>query len=96
MLLERADCLHQGSLKVIADAHNLSGRLHLSRQRSLRADKLIERKARDLHHAVVQHRLKARVRLACDRVRNLVKRIAKGNLGGNLRDRVSGRLGSER
>ena len=35
MLLQRTDCFHKSSFKVIANTHNFSGSFHLCRQRSL-------------------------------------------------------------
>ena len=96
MLLQRTDRFHQTAFKVVADAHDFSGRLHLRSQRSLGADKLIERQTRHLNHTIIQHRLKACHRLSGDRIFDLIQRISDGDLRRHLRDRITGRLGGQR
>ena len=95
MLLQGTDCLHQAALEVRADAHDLAGCLHLGCQRSLRVNKLIERKTGELHHAVVQCRLEGRIGLSGHRVLDLIQRKAKCDLRRNLCDRIAGRLGGK-
>ena len=95
MLLQRADRLHERSFKIIADAHDLSGRLHLSRQRPLGADELVKRQTRKLYDYIVQHRLKACVSFLRNCILNLIQCIAKGDLCRHLGDRVSCRLGRQ-
>ncbi len=92
MLLQRADCLHHCTFKIVADAHDFAGRLHLRGERALRRDEFVERKTRELDDAVVERRLEARVGLAGDGVFDLVQRIAEGNLGCDLCDRIAGCL----
>ena len=96
MLLQGTDCLHQGSLKVITDTHNLSGCLHLCGQRTFCGNEFIERQSRNLDNAVVEHRLKACVGFSGDSVLDLVKRIAKCDLCCNFCNRITGRLGCKR
>ena len=96
MLLERANRLHERTLKVRADGHDLTGRLHLRAERVLCRDEFIEGQARHLDHAVVEHGLKRRVGLLGHRVLNLIQGVAERNLRRNLCDRITGRLRSER
>ena len=58
-----------------------------------RIDEFIEGKSRHLDHHVVKHRLEACVGLLCNSVLDLIECVAEGNLCGNLRDRISCRLG---
>ena len=53
MLLQRTDCLHKGTLEVIADAHHFAGCLHLGGQCSLGGDKFIKGKPRQLDHTII-------------------------------------------
>ena len=53
MLLQGTDSLHESALEVGADAHDLTGCLHLGSQGTLCADEFIERKSRHLDYAVV-------------------------------------------
>ncbi len=96
MLLQGTDRFHHSTLKVVADTHHLSGSLHLRRQRTLCRDKFIKRESRNLDNTVIQHRLKARIRLSGDGVFYLVKSVAQRNFGGHFCDRVSGGLGRKR
>ena len=96
MLLQRADRFHERSLEVVADAHDLSGRLHLCRQRPLGADELVKGQSRHLNDNVVQHGLEACVGLLSDRILDLVQCIAERDLRSHLCDRVSCRLGCQR
>ena len=95
MLFQRTDRLHQCSFEVIADTHNLSGRLHLSGQCSLGTDKFIKRKSRNLYDAIIQHRLETCVSLLSYRILDLIQCITQCNLCSYLRDRITGRLGSQ-
>ncbi len=72
MLLQGADRLHQGALEVDADAHHLAGGLHLGPQGPLGADEFVKGQTGHLHHAVVQHGLKAGIGLPRDRVLDLI------------------------
>ena len=60
--------------------------------RAVAERELVEGPARDLDDAVVERRLEGGGRLAGDGVRDLVERLADGDLGGDARDRVAGRL----
>ena len=73
MLLQRTDCFHQSSFKVIADTHNLSGCFHLSRQSSLCTDKLIKWKTRNLYNTVIQHWLETCIGLPGDCILDLIQ-----------------------
>ena len=95
MLLERTYCLHERALKVRADGHYLTGRLHLRAERVLCRDKFIKGKTRHLDHAVVEHGLEGSVGLLGHRVLNLIQGVAERNLRRDLCDRIAGRLRSE-
>ena len=86
----------RGLAEVAADAHRLAHRLHLRRQRPVGARELLEREARRLHDDVVDRRLERGRRRAGDVVRDLVERVADGEAGRDLRDRVARRLRRER
>ena len=94
--LERAGRLEDGALEVAVDAHDLARRLHLRAERAVRVDELVERPARELDDAVVEGRLEAGLRLLGDGVRDLIERVADGDLRRDLGDRVARRLRSER
>ena len=79
-----------------ADTHRLADGLHLRAQRRVGAGELFERETRELDDDVVERGLEARGRRPCQVVRDLVERVADGELGGDLRDRVAGRLRRER
>ena len=96
MLLQRTDRLHQRALEVVTDAHDLSGRLHLGRQRPLCRDKFIKGQSRNLDNTVVKRRFKGCVGLLCDGILDLIQRVAQRNLCGNLCDRIACRLGCQR
>ena len=95
MLFQRTNCLHQSTLEVIADTHNLSSCLHLCCQCSLGTDKLIKWKSWNLNNAVIQHWFKAGIRFSCDCIWNFIQRISQRNLRSDLRDRISGCLRSQ-
>ena len=76
-------------------AHDLADALHLRAEPAVGAGELLEREARPLHDDVVDGRLERGAR-AGDVVRELVEREADGELGGDLRDRIAGRLRGER
>ena len=94
--LEPALRLHERLDERAADAHRLADRLHLRAERRVRAGELLEREARDLDDDVVERRLEARRRRAGQVVRDLVERVADGELRRDLRDRIAGRLRRER
>ena len=58
-----------------------------------RIDEFIEGKSRHLDYHIVKHRLEACVGLLCNSVLDLIQCVAEGDLRGNLRDRISCRLG---
>ncbi len=92
MLFQGTDCLHQCSLEIRADTHDLAGCLHLCRKCTLCRDELVKRKPRDLDNAVVKHRLEACEGFLRDGVRNFIQGIAEGDLRSDLRDRITGCL----
>ena len=94
--LARAHRLAVGLVEAAADAHRLADRLHLRRQRLVRAGELLEREARRLDDHVVDRRLERGRRRAGDVVRDLVQRVADREARGDLRDRVARRLGGQR
>ena len=85
-------CLLEGA----PERQHLAHALHLGGQGSVHAGKLLEREARQLHHAVVDGGLEAGGCLPGDVVGNLIQRPADGQLGGELGDREAGRLGGQR
>ena len=95
MLLQRTDSLHQRSLKVIADTHDLSCSLHLGSQSPLGADKFVKGQSWDLYYAVIQHRLEAGICFAGNSIFDLIQGISQGNLCSHLSDRISCSLGSQ-
>ncbi len=94
--LARAHRLQERLRERAADPHRLADRLHLRAERPVGARELLEREARELDDDVVERRLEARRRRAGEVVRDLVERVADGELRGHLRDRVAGRLRGER
>ena len=93
---EAADRLDERLEERAADAHRLADRLHLRAERRVGARELLEREARDLDDDVVERRLEARGRRAGQVVRDLVERVADGELRGDFRNRVARRLRRER
>jgi hypothetical protein len=94
--VDRPDRLLDGLFERLADSHDLSDRLHRRRERSRDPRELLEIPPRDLDDEVVERRLEARTRVLGDRVLDLVERDVETELGRRVRERVSGRLGSER
>ena len=92
MLFQRTDGLHQCTLEVIADTHNLTGSFHLCGQRTFCTDKLIKWQSGNLHNAVVQHRFKTCICLSGNRIGDFIQRIAQRNFCGNFCNRVTGCL----
>ena len=92
MLLQGADGLHQRPFKIGANAHHLSGGLHLGGEGSLCGDEFIEGQTGHFHHAVVQRGFKAGIGLARNRVFDLVQGIAQGDLCRHLGDGITGGL----
>ena len=87
-----AECLREGP----ADPHRLADGLHLCSKRPIRTRELLEREARELHDHVVERRLEARRRRPREIVRDLLERVADGELRRDLCDRIARRLRSER
>ena len=90
--VEPAHRLHQRGGEGAADPHRLAGRLHLRSEAEIGQRKLVERPARDLHHAVVERRLVGRFGDPGDGVGDLVERVAERDLGRDLGDRIPGRF----
>ena len=88
--------LLQGFLEGTADGHDFADRLHLRGQAVIGLRELLEGEARNLGDDVIDGRLEGRRRLATgDVVLQLVQGVADGQLGGDLGDRETGRLGSQ-
>ena len=77
-LLERAHGLLQRLLEGGTNGHDLAHGLHARSERGVRALELLEGKARNLDHAVVNRGLEAGWRGLRDVVGNLVQRVANG------------------
>jgi hypothetical protein len=90
-----ADGLLDRLLEGLANGHDLSNRLHRRRQRARDAGEFLEVPAGYLDDEVVERRLEARARVLRDRVLDLVERNVETELGGRVRERVTGRLGGE-
>ena len=86
---QRTHSLEDGTFEVAVDAHDLARCLHLRAQRAVRVDELVKWPAREFDDAVVKRRLKAGFRLLRDGIRDFVQRIADGNLGRNLGNRIT-------
>ena len=94
--LERSHALEERLLERAPDRHRLAHRLHLRRQRAIGLRELLEVPPRNLRHDVVDRRLERRRGEPRDVVGNLVEVIAERELGGDLRDRETGRLRRQR
>ena len=94
--LHRAQCLLHRFGKTAADRHCLADRFHRCRQQRLGARKLFEGEPRHLGDDVVDRRLERCRRDPCDFVGQLIERVADRQLGGDLGDRETGRLGGKR
>ena len=95
MLFQGTDGLHQGSLKIITDTHNLTGGLHLGSKRTLCRNKLIKRQSRYLHHAVIQCGFETGISLLRDGIFDLIQGVTQSNLCRHLGDWVACGLGSQ-
>ena len=93
--LKRAEGFLECLLEGASDRHRLADALHLTGEGRIRFREFLEGEARDLHHAVVDRRLEAGGRRPGDVVLEFVEAVANGQLGGDLRDRVAGRLRGE-
>ena len=92
MLLQGTDSLHQCSLEVIADTHNLTGCFHLGGQSTFCSDKFIKRQSGNLHDTVIQCRLEAGIGLVGNGIFDLIQSKAQCDLRCYLRNGVTGRL----
>ncbi len=99
-LLQGAQRLLQALGEGAPDRHHLAHRLHLRAEDARGARQLLERPAWDLGDDVVDDRLErrrgGRLLGGGDVVRDLVERVADGELRRDLGDRESGRLRGER
>ena len=92
-----AQGLLQGLLERPADGHDLAHGLHLSGQTGVGVGEFLEGETRDLGHHVVDGRLEGgRGTTAGDVVAQLIQGVTDGQLGGDLGDRETGSLGSQR
>ena len=96
LVIDRPYRLLDSLLERPADAHHLAHALHAAAQQPAHAAELLQVPPRDLHHHVVQARLKARRRHLRHRVLDLVQRDAQPELRRNERQRVPGCLGRQR
>ena len=95
MLLQRTDCFHKCTFKVITDTHNFSGCFHLCCQCTFCTDKFIKWKSRDLYNAIVKHWLETCIGLLRNCILNLIQCISKCDLCSNFRNWISGCFGSQ-
>ena len=95
-VFQRAHGLAERFLKRAADAHDFAHSLHTRGQRGVGTLEFLECEARHFHHAIVDRRLEACRRHACDVVRDFIERVAHGQARGGFRDGESGRLRRER
>ncbi len=94
---EAAQRLVQGLLEVAADGHHFADRLHLGRQTVVGTGEFFEVEARHLGDHVVDGRLEGgRSATAGDVVHQLVEGVTDGELGSDLGDGETGRLGGQR
>ena len=94
-LLQRPHGLLHGLLEGGADGHDLAHGLHARGETVRGALELLEGKARDLYHAVVDGRLEAGRRGVRDVVLDLVQGVAHGEKGGHLGDGEARCLGGQ-
>ncbi len=84
--------LHQCRFKACADCHHLAGGFHLGAELPADSRKLVKRPFGKFDHHIVQCRLKAGAGFARDVVPDFVQRVAERDFGGDLGNRISGRL----
>ena len=94
--LARAQRLEQRLSERAPDPHRLADGFHLRAEGRVGARELLERETRHLDHHVVERGLEARRRRPGQVVRDLVERVADGQLRRDLGDRIAGRLRGER
>ena len=94
-LVDGAHSLAEGFLEVACQRHGLAHGLHRSGQRRIGTRELFEGETRDLGDHVVDGRLEAGRSGLRDIVLDFVERVAKSQLGGDLRDREAGCLGRQ-
>ena len=83
-------------LKRAADGHHLADRLHAGPRLAVHVLELGQVPLGDLGHDVVERRLEARRGGLGHRVRQLGQRVAEGELGRRVGERVAGSLGRQR
>ena len=88
LIIDSADGLLDGLLKRATDAHDLTHGLHAAAEQPTDAVELLEIPARNLHHDVVQTRLKARARNLCDGILDLIQRNAETQLCSDESQRI--------
>jgi len=84
--------LLQALVEGTADGHDLADRFHLCGEFFVDPLEFVEVEAGNFGHYVVERGLEAGARVAGDLVGQLVERVADGELGGDLRNRVAGGL----
>ena len=94
-LVDGTHGLAEGFLEVACQSHGLAHGLHGSGQRRIGTRELFEGETRDLGDHVVDGRLEAGRSGLRDIVLDFVERVAKSQLGGDLRNREAGRLGCQ-
>ena len=93
--LQTANCFLERFFERAADRHRLADRLHLNAKRRVGFGEFLESPTRDLRHDIVDRRFEAGQSLARDIVADFVQPISDGQLGGDFRDRKTGRLRSQ-
>ncbi len=94
--LHRTQCLLQRLGEISADRHRLTNGLHCRSEHWIGLGELLEGEPWNLHHDVVQRRLKGCGGLRRDVIGNLVQRVTDRQLGGDLRDGEPGGLRRQR
>ncbi len=94
---QAAQCFLERFLESASDRHHLADRFHLRGQAVVGLREFLECESRNLGHHVIDGRLeRGRRRAAGDVILQFVERVAHRQLGRNLRDRETGRLGGQR
>ena len=92
---ESADRLLESLLIRLADRHYLADSLHLGAEMIFNSAELLERPAGELKNDIIARR-SILIEATVAPIRNLVERVARGELSRNKRDREACRLRSER